>query len=112
MKRFFLIDTFTGLNKTYRPHSYVSEDYLYKYSHVRYVRWMEIQFHIHENHFYFGNKISVPILMIEYGYIDTRDYRWSTNLDVDFEFRVTFTKKFELNIFFHVSFDILIMVSQ
>lgn len=103
MKRFFLIDTFTGRNKTYRPHLYAPDNYLDKYSHIRYVRRMELQFQLHENHYYFGNKISVPLLIIEYGYIETRDFRYAPHLDVDFEFRVTFTKPFELNIFLHVS---------
>lgn len=101
VKRFFLIDTITGRNKTYRPNAYVPENYFDKYSQIRYARRIELQFKLHENHYYFGNKITVPLLIIEYGYIEMHSY--SPDFDIDFEFRVTFTKDFELSIFFHVS---------
>lgn len=103
MKRFFVIDTFTGRNKTYRSHPYVSDNYLEKYLYLRYIRRIELQFQLHENHYYFGNKIPVPLLIIEYAFINMQDYRYSNNFEVDFEFRVTFTKNFTLSIFFHVS---------
>lgn len=101
VKRFFLIDAITGRNKTYRPNAYVAENYFDKYSQIRYARRIELQFKLHANHYYFGNKITVPLLIIEYGFIDMHSY--SPDLDIDFEFRVTFTKDFELSIFFHVS---------
>lgn len=69
----------------------------------RYVKKMELQFQLNENHYYYGNKISVPLLIVEYGYVDMNDFRWANNFDVDFEFRVTFTKGFNIGIFFHVS---------
>lgn len=101
VKRFFLIDAITGRNKTYRTNAYVPENYFDKYSQIRYARRIELQFKLHANHYYFGNKITVPLLIIEYGFIEMHSY--SPDVDIDFEFRVTFTKDFELSIFFHVN---------
>lgn len=102
MKRFFLIDTFTGLNKTYQPHPYTADNYFEKYHTFRYVKRIELQFQLNENHYYFGNKITVPLLIIEYAYVDMSDFRWSNDLDVSFEFRITFRKDFTIGIFLHV----------
>lgn len=97
-----MIDTFTGRNKTYQPHPYTADNYFDKYSHFRYVKRIELQFQLNENHYYYGNKIAVPLLIIEYGYVDMSDFRWSNDLDVNFEFRVTFRKDFTIGIFLHV----------
>lgn len=98
-----MIDTLTGRNRTYRPNAYAAENIFEKYMNIRYVKKVELQFQLNENHYYFGNKISVPLLIVEYAYIDLRDFRWANNLDVDFEFRVTFAKDFNIGIFLHVS---------
>lgn len=103
VKRFFMIDTFTGRNRTYRPHLYSADNYFEKYLNFRYVKKIELQFQLNENSYYYGNKISVPLLIVEYGYVDMNDFRWANNLDVDFEFRITFTKSFNSGIFIHVS---------
>lgn len=97
-----MIDTFTGLNKTYQAHRYTAENYFNKYLSFRYVRRIELQFQLNENHYYFGNKIAVPLLIIEYGNVDMSDFRWSNDWDVNFEFRVTFRKDFTIGIFLHV----------
>lgn len=96
-----MIDAFTGRNKSYRSHAYASDDYFEKYIHVHYIRSIELQFKLHENEYYFGNKIPVPLLIVEYADINTRDYRYG-NSDVDFEFRVTFYKDFTISIFLYV----------
>lgn len=103
MKRFFLVDTFTGRNKTYRTHShpYASDDYLEKYSYIRYIRRMEFLFELQENHH--GNEVPVPLLIIEYATINMQDYRNSNDLRAAFKIRITFRKEFTLNIYFHVS---------
>lgn len=104
-----MIDVLTGRNRTYRAHPYTADNYFEKYLNFRYVKNIELQFQLNENHFYYGNKISVPLLIVEYGHVDINDFRWANNLDVDFEFRVTFTKSFNIGIFFHVSeFDKII----
>lgn len=97
-----MIDTFTGQNKTYQTHSYTAENYFDKYLNFRYVKRIELQFQLNENHYYFGNKIAVPLLIIEYGYVDMSEYRWSNYMDVSFEFRITFKKDFTIGIFMHV----------
>lgn len=97
-----MIDTFTGKNQTYRSRLYAPDNIFEKYQSIRYVKRIELQFQLNENHYYFGNKISVPLLTIEYAYIDMRDFRWANNFDVDFEFRVTFAKEFDIGIFLHV----------
>lgn len=102
-----MIDTFTGRNRTYQPHAYAEENVFEKYMNIRYVKKVELQFRLNENHYYFGNKISVPLLIVEYAYIDMRDFRYANILDVDFEFRVTFTKDFNIGIFLHVSTPVL-----
>lgn len=103
VKRFFMIDTLSGRNKTYRPHLYATDNYFEKYLNFRYVKRMELQFQLHENHYYFGNKMSVPLLIIEYGYVEISEFRWTSDLNVNFEFRVTFLKNFTIGIFMHVS---------
>lgn len=103
VKRFFMIDTFSGRNRTYRPHPYAAENIFEKYSSIRYVKKIELQFQLHGNHYYFGNKISVPQLIVEYSNIELREFRYANSLDVDFEFRVTFTKEFGIGVFLHVS---------
>ncbi|XP_055326927.1 meckelin [Sitodiplosis mosellana] len=104
VKRFFMIDTLTGRNRTYRPNPFAAENIFEKYMNIRYVKNVELQFHLNENHYYFGNKITVPLLIVEYAYIDMRDFRWANNLDIDFEFRVTFAKDFNIGIFLHILF--------
>lgn len=98
-----MIDTITGRNKTYRSNSYTVENIFDKYLHLRYVKKVELQFQLNENHYFYGNKISVPLLIVEYASIDMRDYRYAHNIDVDFEFRVTFSKNFDIGVFLHVS---------
>lgn len=97
-----MIDVFTGRNRTYRSKSYAAENIFEKFMHIRYVKKVELQFQLNENDYYFGNKISVPLLIVEYAYIDMRDFHWANSLDIDFEFRVTFTKDFNIGIFLHV----------
>lgn len=98
-----MIDTFTGQNRTYRSRLYAADNIFEKYLSIRYVKRIDLQFQLNENHYYFGNKMSVPLLTIEYAYIDMRDFRWANNFDVDFEFRITFAKDFDIGIFLHVS---------
>ncbi|XP_031629112.1 meckelin [Contarinia nasturtii] len=106
VKRFFMIDTFTGRNRTYRSHPYAAENIFEKYTSIRYVKKVELLFQLNEHHYYFGNKISVPQLIVEYASIDMREFRYANNLDMDFEFRVTFTKEFGIGIFLHILFTI------
>lgn len=98
-----MVDIITGRNRTYQSPKYSADNYFDKYLHLRYVRRVELQFQLNENHYYYGNKISVPLLIIEYAYVDMLDYKYANNYDVDFEFKVTFKKTFLFGIFFHVS---------
>lgn len=102
VKRIFVIDTFTGRNKSYQSQLYASDNYFEKYTRLRYIRRIELQFKLHDNHYYFGNRIPVPLLIVEYANVNTRDFRYGSNSDVDFEFRVTFLKNFTTSIFLYV----------
>lgn len=103
VRKFYLVDVFTAQNRSYRQQRYENAaNFDEKYIMIRYARRIEFRFELNENHRYYGNKISVPLLIIEYGEIDLYAYRHSSFYDIDFEFTVTFIKPFGMGTFFHV----------
>lgn len=107
VKRFFLIDIFSERNQTYRNKYLIDDDLQEKYSTISYIRRMEIRFQLSEYEYYFGNKISVPLLIVTYRTVKTvnlqNTLRSVDNYELPFEFKVTFLKEYSIGTFLHVS---------
>lgn len=71
---------------------------------IRYVRRLELRFELNEYHNFYGNKIAVPILILDYADIDMQVYRSGGYYEIEFEFLIIFKKTFSMSTFFHVSF--------
>lgn len=68
---------------------------------------MELRFQLNEYEYYYGNKISVPLLIITYRTVKIANLQKSLknveNYELPFEFKVTFLKEYNVGTFLHVS---------
>lgn len=107
VKRFFLIDIFSERNETYQNHFLTDDDLQEKYSTISYIRSIEIRFQLNEYEYYFGNKISVPLLIVTYRTVKMADLqkigKSVDDYELPFEFKVTFLKEYSVGTFLHVS---------
>jgi hypothetical protein len=128
VKRFFLIDTISGrINAMSGNGSDDDEMKFYEqFNQINYVKSMEMRFQLSsaageeeddENSDEI-NKIGIPLLVIEYGTLNlTHIVKSSSNTDddrlynVDFSFKIKFTKRPNLNFFFQIILPILILIA-
>lgn len=107
VKRFYLIDVFTEENINYKQNLYNDNDILKKYRQIKYINNIELNIHLNEDHNKYKNKISVPILHLNYEHINTTQFQFNNgaggNLYVNFQFKLTFTKNYDLNSLINVS---------
>lgn len=108
VKRFAMIDILSGRN--YEHLSRHQSDYFEgvafneEFKYVRYVKSLELKFRVHD-HEKRPNRISVPLLVLEYGIHNaTEDAADDKEIDVNFNFKITFTKRY--------SFDYLLEVKK
>lgn len=130
MKRFFLIDTVTGrININASVASDDEMKFYEQFSQISYVKSIEMRFQLSsgnddedddENSDEI-NKIGIPLVVIEYGTLNLTQIasiiKSSSNADedhfynVDFTFKIKFTKRPNLNFFFQIILPILILVA-
>lgn len=131
VKRFFLIDTVSGRvvnsgkNTNNDDVDELSTARFYeKYSQINYVKSIEMRFHLSdgddENSEEF-NRINIPLVIIEYGSMNLTQIasamKSSTVVDesqlynVDFSFKIKFTKRPNLNFFFQIILPIFILIA-
>lgn len=130
VKRFFLIDTVSGRNKNASVDDDEELKFYEQFSQISYVKSIEMRFQLSssagdeadddENSDEI-NKIGIPLIVIEYGTLNLTQIasiiRSSSNADedrlynVDFTFKIKFTKRPNLNFFFQIILPILILIA-
>lgn len=102
MKRFFIIDTVTGLNQSYRQELYQNVNFYEKFNKLRYVRRVKLRFKIKDGDKNL-NRIVIPLLILDYEQINITDYKVKNRkLVANFQFQINFIKNY--------SFDYLLEV--
>lgn len=99
VKRFSLIDILSGANLHYKEELYQSPKFEQQFNYVRYAKSVELRFKVHD-HEKRPNRVSVPLLVIDYGVLNSTETKEVEN--VNFEFKIVFSK--------HYSFDYLLEV--
>lgn len=99
VKRFTLIDTLSGTNTNFKEELYQESKFEQRFKYVRYAKSVELQFKVHD-HEKRPNRISVPLLVIEYGMLNSSEANNVEN--IDFHFKISFSKQY--------SFDYLLEV--
>lgn len=108
VKRFYLADIFTEPNKSYHQQRLSDRDDLHKYSLIRYVCGVEISFYLSSDHGRYGNRIAIPLLILDYA-----ERNLSTEFDrthVDFMFKVSFTKVYRFGTILDVLLSTLLVI--
>lgn len=101
VRRFFIVDIFSARNQSYRSQFYSNENRPEKYMSLRYLRAAEFSFKLDADHRQHGNKISVPLLILEYGDV-RRPHNYSV-WDATFNFKITFIKRISMTTWLDVS---------
>ncbi len=105
VKRFFLLDTFTDQNGTYRKQTYNDRNELQRFQSLRYVKDVELIFTITNDHSTYPNRISVPVLKVTYGEVNITSLSGkSFNVYLDFQIEIKFVKNYEFGSTFDVIF--------
>lgn len=105
VKRFFLLDTITDQNATFRKRIYSDRDELYRFHSLRYVKNVEMIFTINNDHSTHPNRMSVPVLKMTYGEVNiTTIHGKSFNVYLDFQIKIKFVKNYEFGSAFDVIF--------
>ncbi|XP_062554627.1 meckelin isoform X2 [Armigeres subalbatus] len=96
VRRFLMVDALSGMNDNFKPKLYDESTPQEKYHFVRYVKRVELECRLHTDHVKNPNRLAVPLLKLEYGLVNiSRDLPVSFFEEaVDFEFSVTFIKKY------------------
>ena len=131
VKRFFLIDTVSGKNVNSGKNTNNDDDgdemasakFYEQYSQINYVKSIEVRFHLSdddENSDEF-NKINIPLIIMQYGSMNLTQianvvkssvmYDESELYNVDFSFKIKFTKRPNLNFFFQIILPIFILLA-
>lgn len=96
VKRFLLVDTVSGLNELHKPKLYGEIDVKNQFFFLRYAKKIELEFKLHPDHGKHPNRISIPLVRVEYALLNTSASGQGAlpGSTVEFEFRVTFTKAY------------------
>lgn len=108
MKRFYLADIFTEPNKSYQQQRLSDLNDLHKYRLIRYVCGVEISFYLSSDHGRYGNRIAIPLLILDYA-----ERNLSSTFDrthVDFMFKVSFTKAYRFGTILDVTLSTLLVI--
>lgn len=90
IKRFYLIDTKTGVNKSYEKNFYSDVNILRKYSTIKYLTDVRLEFQIQKD-----NKMSSPLLILEYDEVNSTVFQKNeTEIFLKFKFSVIFKKSY------------------
>lgn len=96
VRRFLMVDALSGMNDNFKPQMYDEGTPQEKYHFVRYIKRVELEFRLHADHEKNPNRVAVPLLKLEYGLVNTSQELSNSFFEelVDFEFKVTFNKKY------------------
>ncbi|KAJ6624104.1 Meckelin, partial [Pseudolycoriella hygida] len=112
VKRFFLLDTYTDRNSTFRQRIYNDRNALQRFQSIRYAKDIELIFTISNDHSTHPNRISIPVLKIVYGEVNiTNLNEKSFNVFLDFRIRITFVKDYEFTSIFDVVLSTLLVAA-
>ncbi|XP_053660519.1 meckelin [Anopheles marshallii] len=110
VKRFLLVDTVSGLNELHKPKLYGEMDMRNQFFFVRYVRKIELEFKLHPDHGKHPNRISIPLVRMEYALLNMSSSAQSTNT-IDFEFTVSFTKSYSYASLLEILLPIFVLLA-
>uniref|UniRef100_A0A182MCG5 Meckelin n=1 Tax=Anopheles culicifacies TaxID=139723 RepID=A0A182MCG5_9DIPT len=113
VKRFMLVDTVSGLNELHKPKLYGEIDVKNQFFFLRYVKKIELEFKLHPDHAKHPNRISIPLVRIEYALLNTSSsahFPQSTST-IDFEFSVSFTKTYSYSSLLEILLPIFILLA-
>lgn len=108
VKRFFMIDTITGLNSNIKEdpvRQYSANMWRMQYNFIRCIKSIAIDLNINNA----GDRISLPKFTIQYADIYFNDSKF--NDYVDFQFSITFHKHYSFNGTFEIILPIFILLS-
>ncbi|XP_037038516.1 meckelin [Bradysia coprophila] len=112
VKRFFLLDTFTDRNSTFRKQTYNDRNELQRFKSFRYAKDVELIFTITTDHTTYPNRISVPLLKVNYGEVNITNLNGkSFSVYVDFRMQIKFVKNYDLNSMFDIVLSILLVTA-
>lgn len=92
IKRFYLFDNINGKNMSYEKDLYSSDQNILRmYNSIKYLKEVRLEFNILKD-----NKMSTPLLILEYNEIKSSDYDQEndTKLYIKFKFSVIFKKSY------------------
>lgn len=114
MKRFFLVDTVSGRQFSTNGKTKDDDDdsqmkFHEKFNQIRYVRSVELRFYYDDDESHAGNKINIPVLILDYGVLNltSTTSAESEAYNIDFSFKVTFIKRSNLANLFQIILPIL-----
>lgn len=120
VKRFLLIDTTSGRQSASEGKNDGDEapKFYDRYTQISYVKSIELRFHILDDDEKADevNKINIPLLVMEYGTLNLTNFSshkapLADAFNVDFTFKIKFTKRPNLNFFFQIILPILILLA-
>lgn len=90
-----MADIFTDPNRNYQSPIYTSPRTQSRYRSLRIANHIELAFSLPADHQQYGNRIAVPLLVIHHHDINTSISN-SVEDEMDFTFRITFTKPYQI----------------
>ncbi|XP_035893004.1 meckelin [Anopheles stephensi] len=110
VKRFLLVDTVSGLNELHKPKLYGELDVKNQFFFLRYVRKIRLEFRLHPDHAKHPNRISIPLVRIEYALLNTSTGA-HTQSTIEFEFSVSFAKAYSYSSLLEILLPIFILLA-
>ncbi|XP_052890600.1 meckelin [Anopheles moucheti] len=111
VKRFLLVDTVSGLNELHKPKLYGEMDMKNQFFFLRYVRKIELEFKLHPDHGKHPNRISIPLVRMEYALLNMSAQSAQSTSTIDFEFTVTFTKSYSYSSLLEILLPIFVLLA-
>ncbi|XP_053690922.1 meckelin [Sabethes cyaneus] len=113
VKRFLMVDALSGMNENYKHRMYSRSPLHERYHFVRYVKKVEFEIRLHTNHDKNPNRIAVPLLKLEYGLVNMSQWKSESFPEetVDFEFKITFSKKYNFDSLLEILLPIFILLA-
>ena len=115
--RFYLFDTITGYNINYKEEFLNTNRYEKIFTTLTYASNIEINIQIDNDNSINGNKILIPIVKIEYTFINlTKNIDNTQLMNLDFKFSIIQTKNYsfefllEVNLMFFNYYNIIIII--
>uniref|UniRef100_A0A182QLK9 Meckelin n=1 Tax=Anopheles farauti TaxID=69004 RepID=A0A182QLK9_9DIPT len=112
VKRFLLVDTISGLNELHKSKLYGEIDVRNQFFFIRYAKKISIEFKLHPDHGKDPNRISVPLVRMEYGLLNTSSTHFPlAGATIDFEFTISFTKPYSYASLLEILLPIFVLLA-